>query len=536
MQPNWQEIIQGLEMENHRLKKELARTEERYHLLSEATNDTIWDWDLLSDQITWNEGFQTMFGYRSKDIEPGIESWYNRIHPEDRERVVSGIHRVIEHGSKRWSDEYRFRKADGSYAHILDRGYALHDENGQPYRMVGSMLDLTKRKEIENELARREQQLALITDSLPVLISYVDREERYQFANLTYESWFNRKREEVLGRTLYEMAGQEAYDAIKDKIQQALNGQAVAYETRMNYATISPRYVAFNFIPHQVNGRTEGFYLMATDITERIHSELALRQLTLKLAATNEELRMANNQVIASNEELSLVNVQLAKINTDLDMFVYAASHDLKSPVTSLDALLSRLEKRIKDKLDEKEKEILKMIQASAARLQKTIRELTQIAKIQRSTEEEKEKVYLPEVYDEIREELAGIIEESEVNFSVSLATENIIFARKHIRSILYNLISNALKYRSPARSLSVRITTTAGADKVILTVSDNGLGLTATQLENMFTMFKRFHSHVEGSGVGLYMIRRIVQNNGGTIEVESKPDVGTTFRIVLPQ
>lgn len=122
---------------------ELSASEERFRLVSLATNDAIWDWNIVNNQLWWNEGFKTLFGYASDQIEPGIESWYDRMHPDDRERIFGGIDEVINGGATQWAGNYRFLKADGSYAFVSNRGYVLHDENGTPYRMLGSLMDLT---------------------------------------------------------------------------------------------------------------------------------------------------------------------------------------------------------------------------------------------------------------------------------------------------------------------------------------------------------------------------------------------------------
>ncbi|GAB2775801.1 hypothetical protein GCM10027275_18690 [Rhabdobacter roseus] len=139
-----------------------ATANERFKLLAKATHDSIWDWNLLTNQVWWNEGFGTMFGYRPEDIGTGPESWTDRIHPEDQERVLCSIHAVIEQGSTNWSEHYRFRRADGTYAYILDRGYTIQ-ENQQPVRMVGSMMDVTELVELRKERAESElrTQLAL---------------------------------------------------------------------------------------------------------------------------------------------------------------------------------------------------------------------------------------------------------------------------------------------------------------------------------------------------------------------------------------
>jgi PAS domain S-box-containing protein len=148
----------------------LKADKERFDLVAKATQDAIWDWNLLTQEIWWNEGFKELFGYREEEIEPTIDSWTSRVHPDDKERVVEGIHKVIDNGGKNWSCEYRFRKADGSYALVFDRGYALHNEDGKPYRMLGSMQDITERKQaaelLEQKIEERTRELRQVNDQL----------------------------------------------------------------------------------------------------------------------------------------------------------------------------------------------------------------------------------------------------------------------------------------------------------------------------------------------------------------------------------
>lgn len=122
--------------------------EERFQLVAWATSDAVWDWDLTTDAVWWNEGVRTLFGYLEKDVGPGAAWWVNHIHPEDKERVVTGIHRLIQSGGRFWSDEYRYCRADGSTAYVFDRGYVIHDEK-KPVRMIGAMMDITERKVLE---------------------------------------------------------------------------------------------------------------------------------------------------------------------------------------------------------------------------------------------------------------------------------------------------------------------------------------------------------------------------------------------------
>jgi PAS domain S-box-containing protein len=140
-----------------RAEEAVHESEERLRLAARATNDAIWDWDLAADRIRWNEAVRTLFGYAPEQVAPTGDWWKEHVHPEDRERVVGGIHAVIGGGGEHWRQEYRFRKADGSYAGVLDRGFVIRDGAGRPRRMIGAMLDLTERKRFEAELVAAKQ-------------------------------------------------------------------------------------------------------------------------------------------------------------------------------------------------------------------------------------------------------------------------------------------------------------------------------------------------------------------------------------------
>jgi PAS domain S-box-containing protein len=141
---------------------------ERFELAARAASDALWDWNLVTNDIWWGDGFHTLFGHAPEDLEPSIISWTNRIHPDDKERTVAGIHKVIDSGGEAWSDEYRFRRKDGSYAHIYDRGYVIR-QNGKPVRMVGGMSDISARKEAEDELRSSRHQLRALSARLESL-------------------------------------------------------------------------------------------------------------------------------------------------------------------------------------------------------------------------------------------------------------------------------------------------------------------------------------------------------------------------------
>ena len=123
----------------------LHTANEQYEARAKVINDVIWDWDLSTNKLWWNEGFKNIFGYN--DAEQSIDSWISRIHPNDHERVTTTLEQVIANGEEKWSEEYRFLRADGTYAYVLDRGYTVV-QNDKAVRMVGCMIDITEQKQL----------------------------------------------------------------------------------------------------------------------------------------------------------------------------------------------------------------------------------------------------------------------------------------------------------------------------------------------------------------------------------------------------
>ena len=147
-----------------RLKAEerLQQSLERFEIVARATNDVVYDWNLVTDQLWWNENFRTVFGYESHEVGAYVDAWTSRIHPEDIEFVKGDVRASIDGGYKSWSGEYRLRRKDGSYAVVFDRGMVIRDSSGTPVRMIGALVDITARKEAERKIALHTQRQEII--------------------------------------------------------------------------------------------------------------------------------------------------------------------------------------------------------------------------------------------------------------------------------------------------------------------------------------------------------------------------------------
>jgi two-component system sensor histidine kinase/response regulator len=269
------------------------------------------------------------------------------------------------------------------------------------------------------------------------------------------------------------------------------------------------------------------------EVNESLESKVKER--TADLTRANEELRKEIERRISAERDLLRSNEKLIKINADLDSFVYTASHDLKMPVSNMEGLLKMLNSRLQEP-DDKVKQVLEMLNKSVEQFKTTIHELLHIIKNQKAGKEEVEEINCEEVLDEIKQSIKDVIESSNARFEVDFSNcPDIRLNRQELKSIFYNLLTNAIKYKSPARNPLIRIVVTKNDDEFILSVRDNGLGVDEESKSKMFNMFKRLHSHVEGSGVGLYIVKNIINKYGGSIEVDSEPGNWTEFKIRIP-
>ncbi|RSK44403.1 sensor histidine kinase [Hymenobacter perfusus] len=249
------------------------------------------------------------------------------------------------------------------------------------------------------------------------------------------------------------------------------------------------------------------------------------------------EHKLAQERIDQAQRQLQENNERLTRVNVDLDNFIYTASHDLKAPINNIEGLLHALLPELVDPAATGSQVplLLGMMQESVDRFKRTIEHLTEVTKLQKENDQPMAVVDLATVIREISLDLAPLLAEAGGQVQVTVdACPTVSFSEKNMRSILYNLLSNALKYRSPDRVTHIHIRCESHGSNVVLMVQDNGLGIREAFQPKLFTMFQRFHDHVEGSGIGLYMVKKMVENAGGRIEVQSTEGVGSTFTIYL--
>ncbi len=484
--------------------------------------------------ITRADGYCTYlneqwYAYTGQQQEQALGSgWLDATHPEDAPMTTALF---LEANDKQapFSLRYRLRGQNGTYRWFMDRALPKFSPSGTFEGYVGVVLDIHEQRQAEQALQ--------------------ESKERFQGAVAAMEGilWTNNARGEMVGpqpgwagltgQSDEEYQGYGWASAVHPEDAQATVeawNQAVAsqepfvFEHRVRKQDGQWGRFSIRAIPLlEEDGRIREWVGVHTEVTQQREAEEALLRLTQALAASNEELREAN-------QELSRSNLQLTRTNDDLDNFVYAASHDLKAPILNIEGLLKILDRQLSPQTRQNPVvgQIYALLYGSVERFKTTIGDLTQVARIGKEGEEDVSAIALSEVLGEVLKDLQPQIEETRARIETQLDCQAVHFSRKNLKSVLYNLLSNALKYRSPDREPRVKISCRREVTYQVLTVEDNGLGMDMRQEEKIFALFKRLHAHVEGTGIGLYIVKKMIENAGGRIEVESQVGVGSTFRV----
>lgn len=236
-------------------------------------------------------------------------------------------------------------------------------------------------------------------------------------------------------------------------------------------------------------------------------------------------------ELIRLNEELYKKNKALEKINADLSIFVYTASHDLLVPLSRVEAMMNLLEH---ETLTPDAISFVQIIQISFLKFKETVKELAESGKAEADTLTST--INIHEILEEVIMSLQNDILSTHTSIIIHIQDHEIQLSKKNLRSLLYNLISNAIKFRSPERSSEINISTSIKDEFLTLTVSDKGIGIGEEQIENIFNLYQRLNQQVDGQGVGLYLVKKIMENSGGKIEMKSEYGKGTTFTLFFKQ
>ncbi|MCZ8145092.1 sensor histidine kinase [Flavobacterium sp.] len=489
---------------------ELSVSNERFEIVSKATSDTIWDWDVKTNSFIWNKGIQGVFGYKKDQVGDNLQWWFDKIHPEDSLKISVKLYSYIAQRSDKWQDEYRFMDANGQYRYVYDRGFLVKDEEGNVVRMIGAMQDVTRQKEEEQRL--RLLETVIIQNRDTVLITAVgaseNAEDQIVYVNPAFEKMTGYDQAEVLHQsaTFFFKRIQNKRDV--KKIADALKKkEAFTLETLTKRKDNTNYWVNLSLIPitNHENQHTHWISIQR-DITEEKEQEKEREQLIKELTQNN----------------------------SDLKQFSYITSHNLRAPLSNLTGLLNLLEDIEIE--DYELKEILQGFSKSTQQLNDTVNDLVNIIIIKDSLAIDKEPIVIRDVFENIFNQLSFLISNLNPIIKLDVDKVNTLFLnRSYFESILLNLTTNALRYSDPSRQLKILVAAKNLGTETQITFKDNGLGIDLKRhRDKVFGLYQRFHDNPDSKGLGLYLVKSQVESMGGSITIDSEVGVGTTFTITF--
>ena len=489
----------------------LKEEKERLELVMHATNDCVWDIDMQTNSVWWNETYSQTFG-RPANENDSWQWWIDRIHEDDRERVSRSLATISNTNKDRWNEEYRFRKPDGAYAYILDRAYIARDENGKATRILGAMRDITKQKRAEHDL--REMNIAL-SHSMPG-IARLDLDGNYTYVNEIYAALLGYTTEELVGQS-WEITvdpndielGKRGYQKmlIEDNVEFDIKGIKKDGSPLFKHVLISKRL--------DDNGAFIGHRCFMKDITSRIESEQKHKQLQNEL---NHVARLSN-----------------------MDEMATGLAHEINQPLTAIsnycDAATSLL--LSEPSPDSKLIELLEGASEQAHRAGEIVRHCRQFASKQPM---EKHIVDLNELTNETVRFIDSDARENSIEIQITLDKKlpPVRVDKVQIQQVLVNLLRNGIEAmqnnNGKIRKLSV-YTHLNGKDEsqpeAQVTVKDTGQGLELSQVENLFQPF--FTTKANGMGMGLSISRTIISAHSGKLWLDNQNNQNTKFHFTLP-
>ncbi|MDP1862229.1 MAG: PAS domain-containing protein [Gemmatimonadaceae bacterium] len=531
----------GLDLtERRRSEAALQESLERFQLANRATFNSIWDWNLATGAMWWNESFLTTFGYRAEDVEPTIEWWTDCIHPKDHDRIEADLSRALASGDEVWHGEYRMRRADGRYALVADRGFIRRQADGTPTRMIGALEDITELKRAEQSL-RESEFFFRESQRTGHIGSY-----RVDFVEGVWRS--SEVLDEIFGidagyaRTV---SGWLALVHPDDRSGMALyleddvitRGQAFDRE----YRVVRPNDGSVRWV--HGTGAIErhperGVVAMAgtiQDITEQHH-------LLAELEHHRDHLQ---DLVDERTRELVDAREQAEAANKAKSAFLATMSHEIRTPLNGVIAMAEMLALR---PLHPQDLDASRTILRSAHNLLGVIDDILDFSKIEAGRLElDMADMSLQQVADDVLDFLGPVASANDVVLSVVVAPEvpsRVLGDALRVRQVLINLAGNAIKFsrgRPEIRGkVSVRVERASAAPlRVALRVEDNGIGMSAETLGRLFTSFTQAEKSTTrrfgGTGLGLAISKRLTELMEGTIDVTSTEGVGSAFTVTLP-
>lgn len=503
-------------------------SEELFLLASRATQDLIWDWNLRTNNIHWNESISSQFGYPQDMRDSSIEWWLDRIHPSDRDQVSQSLQIALDGGESRWSGTYQFAHSNGEYRTVTDRGFIVRDSHGKANRMVGAMQDITERERAAQRLLQVEKRSQEILQRAKDALEISESRYRAIFENAPvgiaefdpFSRKFlrvNPKYREMLGYTSDELHQKTSSElTYPGDPQLDYNTSQQLIQGKMNEYRHEKRYV-------RKDGKVMWAELSISVVREPSGAPMFLIAIALDIGSRKQ-----------SEERLIRALQQLREERIVRERFVSTLTHDLRTPLTAA-RMSTQLASRGADNPDR----VIMLTSRTLDAIDRTDRMIQDLLDVNRIN------AGLPlaikpgpcdfsRLVREVCEELTATYG-AEFNFQIPRELTG-YWSYRDMRRTVENLGSNAAKYGDTSRPITMRLEQID--DQVELTVHNFGPPIPAKDQDHIFDTFLRAQTSSgksKGWGLGLSLVKGVIEAHHGQIRLESTEEKGTTFTITLP-
>lgn len=500
----------------------LRETEQRLRYANRATNDAIWDWDLVRDHVTWNEAIERAHGHRQAEVEPTGAWWIDHIHPDDRSRIDASIHTIIDSGGTDWTDDYRFERGDGTFADIRDRGFVIRDDAGRPIRMIGAMLDQSERMGVERQLRHHATNLAgkveaseaeveRLWAASPDLLVLIDQTGSYRRVNPAWTTVLGYDPYELIGMSAMQLAHPDDIEASQEALTTAQTGKLPAFSIRVRHKDAGYRWISWVAAPSD-----REIFCIGRDVTAARAAEAVLRQ-------TEDALRQAQKVEAVGQLTGSVAhdfNNLLTVIRGSVDLLRLPALSEARR-IRYVDAIADTAERAIK---------LTSQLLAFARR-----------------------QTLNPQVFDAAAnivtlQTMLTTLVGSRISTSYDLphGGATVLADSSQFDTAIVNMAVNARDAMNSQGTLNIAVQVVdavppvrnhpgIAGSYVAVCVQDDGPGIAATDIDHIFEPFFTTKGVGHGTGLGLSQVFGFAKQSSGEVTVESEPGGGTVFTLYLP-
>jgi PAS domain S-box-containing protein len=508
--------------ERRRAEESLRESEQRYRTIVEGLSIGIVI-HVDNSIVFVNKTLLSMMGTNSSSQFIG-RSVIEFVHPEDRQKVINAIQSAFIKPNSSTSEkqsiiEERFVKIDGSII-TVEASALLITYQGKPALLV-MINDITERKQAEESLRASEVYNRSLIDTSPNSTTVTDLKGYLVYANSQALQMYGHKpNKNIIGKNVFEWVPVTNHNLVKIKFGELLMGTVVRnLKLQLLKANGDPFWAEINAsLVTDADGNPANFLIITSDITEKVRAENEIRSLNAEL-----------------EDRVERRTAQLTEAVAELEAFSYSVSHDLRAPLRSIDGYTAIFSERYKNNFDEEGKRLLSNVRNSIDKMDMLIKGLLTLSRIGRS-ELRFVELSMEKLIHTTYEECSTEETRKKIQFTIS-SLPTVMVDVALIQQVWTNLISNALKYSERQQHPQIEVGATKEDGRVVFYVKDNGAGFDPKYSNKLFGIFQRLHvdDEFKGVGIGLSIVKRIVQRHGGAVWAEGKTNEGAIFYFSIP-